>query len=64
MNVDLDSARLVVNETSMLKNSTLGIDSGFTSTADLSHSSGDQSISRNSRLSNLSSIPGPVPLVG
>ena len=64
MSVDLNSARYVLPEDSVLKNSTLGLDSGLASSADLSHSSGDQSIIRRSRLSNLSSIPGPVPHVG
>ena len=64
MNVDLDEARLVVSELSMLKNSTLGLDSGLASSADVSQSSGDRSVSVSRRMSALSSIRGGVPPVG
>lgn len=63
MNVDLDQAR-IVSETSLLKNSTFGLDSGLASSNDISQSSGNQSDELSRRLSNLSSIRGIAPLVG
>ena len=64
MSVDLDEARLVVSELSLLKNSTLGLDSGLASSNDLSQSSNDQTASVSRRLSALSSIRGGVPPIG
>ena len=64
MNVDLDEARLVVSEMSLLKNSTLGLDSGLASSNDASHASSDRSINGSRRLSALSSIRGGAPPVG
>ena len=64
MNVDLDEARLVVSEMSLLKNSTLGLDSGLASSNEISHASSDRSINASRRLSALSSIHGGAPPVG
>ena len=64
MNVDLDEARLVVSELSLLKNSTLGLDSCLASSNEVSHVSSDRSINASRRLSALSSIRGGAPPVG
>ena len=64
MNVDLDEARLANSEMSLLKNSTLGSDSGLASSNELSHASSGQSSNISRRLSALSSIRGGVPPIG
>ena len=62
MSVDLNTARFELPENTILKNSTLGSDSGLASSNEVSQSSNDASLSR--RLSVLSSIPGSAPPIG
>ena len=63
MSIDLDSARLVISDDSVLKNSTFGLDSGLASSNEISQSVNEQSISSRD-LSALSSIRGSAPNVG
>lgn len=62
MNVDLDEARLVVPDDSLLKNSTFGLDSGLASSNELSQLN-DRTVSTRN-ISVLSSIRGSAPPIG